>query len=120
MKLIHDCIRDVMLYIEDNLQDNNVLMTSEISYNVRKYTPEDINYTCKKLYEAGYLNIECYVSGEIAIKSMTYNGHLFLDNVRDNKIWSATKSIISKFASVSLPIIQQVAVQLINNQLGIK
>ena len=77
MKLIHDCVRDVMLYIENNLQDNRVLMASDISYSLKKYNLEDINYTCKKLDEARYLDIECYIGGEIAIKSMTYNGHLF-------------------------------------------
>ena len=119
MKLIHDCVRDVMLYVEENLEYNRYLRTDKMQENISKYSLNDINYTCKKLDEAGYLTSEQYLGGEMVVKSMTYNGHLFLDNIRDDGIWKETKSKVSKIASASLPIIQQVAVALITAKLGI-
>lgn len=119
MRLIHDCVRDVMLYIEDNLQDNSVIDTTYIQKGLPKYSINDINYTCKKLKEAGYLTSRIYLDGNLLISSMTYDGHMFLDTIRDNDIWKETKSKVSKITSVSLPIIQQVAAQLIALKLGI-
>ena len=119
MKLIHDCVRDVMLYIEDNLKLDCILDISEIQNNLTSYSIEDITYTCEKLDEAGYLETKRYITGDAIILKMTYNGHQFLDTIRDDGIWKETKSKISKLASVSLPVIQQVAAQLISFKLGI-
>lgn len=119
MKLIHDCVRDVMLYIEENLQDNRTISTSAIANDLSKYSLEDIKYTCKKLNEARYLEISNSIGGGIAIISMSYNGHIFLDSIRDDGVWKETKSKVSKIASVSLPILQQVAATIITNKLGI-
>ena len=119
MKLLHDCIRDVLLCLEDNLEDNRVISTQKVLETIQDYSLEDINYTCKKLNEAGYIKAKQYIGREIVITEITYNGHMFLDNIRDNAIWKETKSKISKLASVSLPVIQQVASQLIAKSLGI-
>lgn len=119
MKLIHDCVRDIMLYIEDNLKLDNTLTINEIQINLSNYSIEDITYTCEKLDEAGYLEIKRYITGDAIVLKMTYNGHQFLDTIRDDSIWKETKSKISKIAGVSLPIIQQVAAQLISLKLGI-
>lgn len=119
MKLIHDCVRDVMLDIEENLGTNTAIMITNIHSRISKYSFEDIYYTCQKLNEAGYLEVVFYLSGDGAVKNMTYDGHLFLDNIRDDSIWKETKSKVSKIASASLPIIQQVAAALIAAKLGI-
>ncbi len=117
MRLNHDCVRDVMLYLEENLTPNIAIDTSEIE--LPEYDVDTLRYTCKKLSEAGYIKSSSNILGNYLIEDITYNGHLFLDNIRDSKIWSETKSKISKLASVSLPIIQQVASQIISSKLGI-
>ena len=119
MKLIHDCVRDVMLYIEENLKLNDSLDINNIQNDLSDYSLEDIAYTCEKLNEAKYLEVKQYITGATFILKITYDGHVFLDTIRDNDIWKETKSKISKLASVSLPIIQQVAAQLISFKLGI-
>jgi len=115
MKLIHDCIRDVMLDIEDNLELNDSITLEEIQSRNPKYSNNDIYYTFKKLQEAGYLDVSFYISGSAAVENMTYSGHLFLDNIRDNKVWTTTKSILSKFTSTSINIVETVASQVITN-----
>ncbi len=119
MKLLHDCVRDVMLCIEENLDDGQTISTTYIFETLKDYSLKDINYTCKKLKEAGYLIIEQFIGGNIMVRDITYSGHQFLDSIRDNNIWIKTKSKISKLAGVSLPIIQQVATQMIAIELGI-
>ena len=112
MKLLHDCVRDVLLTLEDKLGVFGGLGDNQL--DLPKYSSDDIKYTILKLNEAGY--ITCSKSdlvGNIYIKSITYQGHLFLDNIRDNNVWKKTKSIASKFSSTSLTIISSIASQVI-------
>lgn len=117
MKLIHDCVRDVMIYAEDNLRPKNTINTTSIKLDC--YDSEDVKYTCLKLIEAGYVTGHHDILGNVVITDITYNGHIFLDSIRDDGVWKETKSKISKIASVSLPIIQQVAAAIITTKLGI-
>lgn len=124
MKLNNECVRDLMLFIEENIGLNESLSINNVK--IKKYSLEDLIYTSKKLHEAGYINaeIEEYLDDDhsVYIYSLTWSGHKFLDNIRDNNVWKTTKVIISKFSSVSLGIIENVSAQvitnLINQQLG--
>lgn len=104
MKLNHECIRDLLLYIEENLSYNDELEINKISLN--NYSLEELLYTTEKLVEADYLicfTIE--IDDEYSIllvQSITYKGHHFLDTIRDNKIWSKTKNVLSFLKSVSI------------------
>ena len=89
MKLNHDCVRDLLLYIEENSSYNERLHLNTIT--IKDYSTENIIYTADKLIEAGYL--DCIRSvlmnsrmPDIKVKSITYEGHKFLDNIRDNKV----------------------------------
>lgn len=117
MKLNHECIRDLLLYIEENLQYNDELEINKISLN--NYSIEELLYTTEKLVEADYL--VCYtieVDGEYSIllvHSMTYKGHQFLDTVRDNQVWLKTKKTLSFLKSVSIEITSETASKVINH-----
>ncbi len=116
MKLNNDCVRELMLYIEENLSFGAYLNVSQI--DKLGYTTEDISYTALKLYEAGYIDVSitnCITGTHISIKSITWSGHKFLDNIRDGEIWSTTKRIASKFSSVSISMIENIASQVITN-----
>jgi hypothetical protein len=108
-----------MICLEENLEYNRYIRTAMLYDKLNNYLPDDIDYTCQKLSEAGFIEIKTDILGNITITNLTYNGHIFLDTIRDSGVWKETKSKISKLASVSLPILQQVAAQLINHKLGI-
>lgn len=65
MTLNYDCIRDVLLYLEDTLEytDNPVAMThkrltiNNVANALSSYSKEDVQYTIEKLYEARYIRI---------------------------------------------------------------
>lgn len=120
MKLNHDCIRSVMLYLEENLKITSIIDTKDI--NLPEYTQEDIDYSVSKLIEANYLdgNINRFITGTyfINVKSITWEGHQFLNNVRDSKVWSNTKSKLSSFSSVSINIMSQVAASVITQMIN--
>lgn len=53
MKLNHDLVRKVMLYLEDNLPFDGQIISYQIE--IEGYSTEEIQYTVNKLYEANYL-----------------------------------------------------------------
>ena len=117
MKLNHDCVRALLLYLEENLEFDNALSVSEII--IDEFDSQDIMYSAFKLYEADY------ISGQIVpqmnaypglkINSITWEGHKFLDTIRDSKVWSNTKSVLSKVSSTSISFASTVASQVLSN-----
>ena len=123
MKLNQDCVRDLLLYLEKNLSYGNDVKINNLV--LKKYSQTDLIYSTEKLNEAGYLN--CMISKGITppfilVKSITYSGHQFLDNIRDDSIWNKAKSILKPLKSVSIEIISQtlskVIIQYIDQQIS--
>ncbi len=109
MKLNYDCVREVLLYIEENLQYGQILYSSDIE--LENYEYEDVQYTIDLLADSAYIKAnKLQVLGptlpSFHIYSLTMQGHELLDNIRDNSVWKKIKKRkISGLASVSLPII---------------
>lgn len=124
MKLNHDCVRAVLKYLEDTLELDNEIDATDIV--IKKYQQQDIVYSVRKLAEAGYLNTTDYSADDeqnIIINSISWDGHRFLDTVRDPKVWEHSKSVASKLLSVSIGMMENIASQVITNlvsqQLGL-
>lgn len=121
MKLNHDCVRDLMIYFEENLDYNNDVYVNTLPSE--NYSKDELVYTTEKLNEAGYIKCVCknYVGEKtplIIVNAITYDGHAFLDNVRDNKIWSKTKGILSSLKSASIEIVSETAAKVISNTIN--
>lgn len=119
MRLNHDCVRALLLYLEDHLDVYDELYVKTI--DLPKYSIDDVIYTAKKLKEAGYItytSLSADDETEIYITGITWEGHTFLDSIRDNEVWRKTKGFIAKFASVSLSFTADVASQVIATMLS--
>lgn len=116
MKLNHECVRELLLYCEEELDYNQSVDLNDINIG---YKIEDLIYTTKKLKEAGYINAEIVknVLDEIYvyIHDITWEGHKFLDTIRDNEVWSTTKKVLSKVSSASITFVSTVASQVLQN-----
>ena len=113
MKLDLDCVRDILLSIEKRSYGETVLPNS-LSEEL-KYDSEVINYALLKLCEADFidahvLELDGVFPSVTQIYDITFAGHEFLNNVRANKIWSKTKSVLSEIGSGSLQLASQIAV----------
>ena len=125
MRLNPSCVRYVLTYIEENVGYGAFLFANDIPLDI--FNKNDIIYTADKLAEANFINAEVSrnMGGNpnILINSLTWSGHEFLDNIRDDNVWKNTKNIISKFSSVSLTLVSNIASQVISamikNQLNI-
>lgn len=119
MKLNPDCVRAVLLDLEERLKPND--MISVYTYvNSFELLPDttynDVEYAIDKLYEAGFLKLSDYggmdnISPCLSafILSITYEGHKFLDAIRDNKTWGKIKSKLTAAGVFTLQAIIQAA-----------
>lgn len=93
------------------------------------YSEDEISYTCLKLEEANYINIETIRSINMPgpmirrINDITFYGHEFLNNIRSDSVWNNVKAVGSKIGATSISALTQIATgtitALIKNQLGI-
>ncbi len=117
MKLNFDTVRTVLLEIEEKTDLDNSLIYEKSSTN------PDIFYTLLNLNEAQLINsieVDTWIGVvHIEVKSLTYEGHKFLDTIRDPKVLRQTKERLKTFSSVSFEIFSKVASQIILNQLGL-
>jgi len=125
MKLEHDCVRDVLLWVEDNVPTNGGVYTNNLIKSLSdKWDEAQIVYSVLELNDAGFLDGGASASGSVIainmINRITWKGHEYLDNIRDDTVWNNTKkTVISKVGSASLSIVSSVAAKLIQNQLGL-
>lgn len=116
MKLDIDCVRDILLELEQLplgcYTPNNFLSS------IKKHGIDDVEYCLAKLKETGYINadIRQYQSGQYdyyGIYDMTFSGHQFLEKIRDNKVWAKTKTVAGHVGSMAFDVITQIATSVI-------
>ncbi|MBC2023298.1 DUF2513 domain-containing protein [Listeria booriae] len=119
MKLNHDCIRDLLLELEVKLEPHKHLSYPAIKdFNTcKKYSLDDVTYSISKLKDAGYLiaSLQNGLDGlyNLTVDGITWEGHKFLDTIRDNKIWRDTKSVASKLSSVPISMLSTISTTLL-------
>lgn len=122
VKLNTECIRDILLEIEKQQritidEDNNVifemLWVEDLYKSLSDYTKEDIFYALHNLDQAGYVKTNLISGDDVlamyGINYITYEGHNFLDKIRDPKAWKYVKNAGAAIGNMSLAVINQVA-----------
>lgn len=118
MQLKPDCIRDTLLYLEEqlviNFQKGNFeyitlhqLTEQMIEKYGDKYTKEDIWYTVYNLKQVHFIEGRINDAGQhkmmfCEIENITWNGHQFLSTVRPDTIWEATKKKAKQIGGMSI------------------
>lgn len=123
MKLNPDCMRAVMLEIEQQWEIGTepngylylgVVKLQQLYDALDKYSKEDIFYSLYNLEQAGYLDLVVSMAAggvvlDCTVNHMTYDGHEFLNRIRDPKHWSVIKSGLSAVRNYSLDAINSIA-----------
>lgn len=120
MVLNINCMRDLLLSLEEWL-----VLSNDLEYNfldlhdlrqiarLQKYKIPVIVYTISKLEEAGFIQAEMQFSdnkiSSLAIGSITYDGHQFLDLIRSESTWDKIKAICDKTNLKSVSAIMEIA-----------
>lgn len=127
MKLNLDCVRNILLIVEE--KPFNVVYTINNLTEKMEYTEIDIKYCCHQLYQAGYLDImeqntphTLSMPNILYIYDLTFQGHEFLNNIKSNTIWNKTKAKSKELGISSLKWIgefaQQLAIAIITKELN--
>jgi hypothetical protein len=72
------------------------------------------------LYHMKYLIDNGFVQEKNGFfRDITPSGREFLDNVRDNEVWTKTKKKLSTFGSVAVPVMSEIAASIIKKLAGL-
>lgn len=116
MRLNPDCMRDVLLVAEEHVPLNGSLSMGNLLSLLPSYSKDELTYTCLKLNEGNLLNVLKMNSDNATsvanISDITYEGHQFLENIRNQSTWETVKQKLSLLGSSSVPVIVSVASQL--------
>lgn len=118
MRLNHDAVREVLLFIEENVNYDgedayitNGDIISKISPN-EHYTKKDIRYALEVLLTTDFLNIVDHSlvvnNGEliyVKIKGLTFAGCNFLDTIRKPEIWEIVKKKALQTGNASISVL---------------
>lgn len=127
MKLSNDCIRDILIAIE-SMEYNSAYTVTKPQEILSGYTYEELQYHCIQLLDAQLIKansapvMQSYAEEISRIYDLTYSGHQFLAEIRDDNNWNKIKNVSSKIGFASLKVIsaiaEGVATAAINKQLG--
>lgn len=118
MKLDYDCLRSLLLKLEasENLDDDlhyQYMTLDDMAEALPKFPKSMIAYTTLKAKEGDLINASIMnADGCIyacTYSSLTYDGHQFLENIRNDSIWDKTKSIAKEISCSSLRSLASIA-----------
>lgn len=104
MKRDMDLIRKILLELEKKES-----ITSWTTITIDGYRDDQVNYHIGLLDEAGFIEAERYLDGQYMVRNLTWEGHEFLENAKNDTIWTKAKEFIKeKGGSVSLGIMTEI------------
>lgn len=136
MKRDMDLVRSLLLEIEANQNINGRFVLSDAVLTNVEDDRAKVQYHLRLLFDAGYiegrdlLKDEMQRSGTdptdflkehgapITVERMTWDGHEFLDSVRDNQVWQKTKGYLSKVGGVGIDVLKDVAKAVVKDQIN--
>lgn len=127
MKLNLDLVRDILLLTE-KCSDISGVNEEALLKSLKGIDRNQIVYTVIKLKESDLITGDILWGSNQPIKiqvgNLTYSGHELLNNIRNKKVWSETKSIVSKVGISSLDVLKDISSnvisKIITNSIGFK
>lgn len=125
MKFDYDCMRDVLLFLENEITFDEGLNFPDISLSdimenkliSEKYHITDVAYVVHHLCSCGFLDYIDSSSDNVSdylINDITYSGHELLAAIHDDTIWNKIKSKLLSIKITSIPAIISCANSILN------
>lgn len=119
MRLNPDCIRDLLIAIEDKSTFTSCF-TYSVAANIstlNEYSHEEVLYHANQANMSGFIiGFQPYDAGNyFTVSDLTPKGHEFLANIRSDTNWNKVKEISRKVGSSSLNALSQIASNVITN-----
>lgn len=116
MKKDMDLIRTILLKIEEVYID-----TAIYDLEIDNYDNKTVAYHCKLLNNAGFISDygAQFADDELwsfGVGSLTWEGHEFLDKIRDDTVWNKTKTtILDNGLPMILDVVKNVSTTIISS-----
>lgn len=111
MRLNPDCIRDILLSVEEKSDGmNSVTIDRDMFPRLERYTTGEIYYHVRQSADANLLSdMKEDLIGNCRVRDLTPIGHEFIANIRKDSLWERTKDTAKMIGSNSLKAIVQIA-----------
>jgi hypothetical protein len=116
-----DLIRELLLKLESlpmQRGDARVVVPDGDEIAVEGYSGDEIDYHLSLIIEAGF--IECPASHRaigIMFRRLSWQGHDFLDSVRDPETWTKTKKAAAGAGGFTVDLLKDLAKGLVKKQI---
>jgi predicted MarR family transcription regulator len=114
-----DLVREILLAIES---DRRLDGTQFLRFALPDQDTHEVGYTVDRLIHAGLVegSRDRRAHGQAPmVSALTWEGHEFLDNIRDPGVWAETKEKAKPLLSVSLAVLAEIAKAEIRKRLGL-
>ena len=116
MKKYMDLIREILLLIESKENINEYFDSNSIE--IEGYSQDEITYHIRLLFKENYIkaiDASSFDGESYLINSLTWDGHEFLDKIRNDNTWNKTKDIMKeKGLPFTLGMIKQITNVIVN------
>lgn len=130
MKINYDCIRELLIVLEENLIFSEELEYPHLNFCkvcqlLPDFSKQDIVYSTMMLEQGDYINARIMGGDNRVIEciytSVTFTGHQLLENIKNDNVWNKTKEVSKSIGSSSIEVITSIAnnilTSLISNKL---
>jgi len=119
MKRDMELVRNILIALNEN---ENGFATDKL--NIEGFSDEQIGYHSYLLAQAGLIqaieNTSVGATSPTSIpQNLTWHGHEFIENAKNDNVWSQTKQAVSKMGDVSFSVWANVLSQVVINNLNI-
>ncbi len=117
-----DLIRTLLLNIEADPRfdgSRGLRLTSPEDVGITDRSAEEVGYHLDLLIEAGLLKGKSGFETLPALYKMTWQGHEFTDNIKNNEIWHQVKKRLAGLTTVGFSVMIAIAESEIKRKLGL-
>lgn len=119
MRLNPDCVRDILIEVEE-MTDGKKLIRIDCNQRFREYSAETLRYHFLQCQRYGY-----FVDGKFLgntdlfqFSDISPQAHEFLDNIRDNNMWNKVKKKACEIGTNSIEALAQIAIEIVKNKIS--
>lgn len=129
MKINYDCIRELLIVLENNLifsenLEYPSLGLKEVCELLPNFSKQDIVYSTMMLNQSDYINARIIGADNCVLEciytSITFAGHQFLENIKSDNVWNKTKEVSKSIGSSSLEVITSIATNILTSLISNK
>lgn len=118
MKLNPECVRDLLIDVEENTDIHHSIiydLKSPTDGRLSRYSVCELEYHLEQCYLSGYFVGWIVYSGrEVEVSYLSPTGHAFLDSIRSDNVWNRTKAVAAQLGTWSLDALGKIAVNVVS------